>query len=254
MVDRRRFGGRVVIVTGSGSGIGATTAEAFAAEGAAVLVADIDERAARATVSRIEAAGHTAIAVPTDVADPQAVEAMVDSAVSRFGRLDVLHNNAYWAPLNTAVTDTELPDWERTIAVTLTGVFLGAKAAIPRMLANGGGVIVNTSSAAALVASPKFAAYMAAKAGVVGLTRSIAFDYGQQGIRCNAVCPGLIETPASAPAIADPQRRAWMESKLLVGRIGQPDDIAATVLFLASDESGYLTGQVITVDGGRTIA
>jgi len=202
----------------------------------------------------IEAAGGRGAVCRVDVSDDASVREMVDLATSRYGRLDVLHNNAYWAPLNRSVTETSLAEWERTIAVTLTGVFLGCKHAIPPMIEGGGGVIVNTASVAALAASPRFGAYVAAKGGVVALTRSVAFDYGSRGIRCNAVAPGLIETPATEAVLADPERRAWLTSKILVGRAGQPSDIANAVLYLASDESAFMTGQTLVVDGGRLIS
>jgi len=250
----RRFEGKVAAVTGAASGIGRETARRFGLEGAAVVVADVDTDGGRATVELMRAEGSAASFVATDVAEPADVEAMVVAAVSTYGRLDVLHNNAYWAPLNRPAVETTLGEWERTIAVTLTGVFLGCKYAIPVMASGGGGAIVNTSSTAALVASPQFAAYMAAKGGVTSLARSVAFDYGPAGIRCNAVCPGLIETPATAAVLADDERRDWLTAKLLVGRVGQPHDIAAAVLFLASSESSFMTGQTMVVDGGRMIA
>jgi len=253
MTDRR-FEGKVAVVTGAGSGIGRETARRFGLEGAAVIVADVDAAGGHQTVDIMQADGSTALFVATDVTEDAAVEAMVNAATAAFGRLDVLHNNAYWAPLNRPLVETSLAEWSRTIAVTLTGVFLGCKYAIPRMRTCGGGAIVNTASTASLVASPKFAAYMAAKGGVVSLTRSVAFDYGAEGIRCNAVCPGLIETPATAPVLADEERREWLAAKLLVGRIGQPADIAAAVVFLASAEASFITGQTMVVDGGRTIA
>jgi len=250
---RIRFDGRAVIVTGAASGIGRETALRFAGEGARVVVADIDADGAAATVSAIEAAGGEGRTSITDVADSAAVEAMVADAVAVYGRLDVLHNNAYWAPLNTTITDTTEEQWSRTINVTLTSVYLCCKFAIPQMIARGGGAIVNTASTAALVASPAFAAYMAAKAGVLGLTRSVAFDYGKQRIRCNAVCPGLIHTPATDAVFADPERVAWLTSKIVLGRTGEPIDIANAVLYLASDESAFMTGQTLVVDGGRLI-
>jgi NAD(P)-dependent dehydrogenase (short-subunit alcohol dehydrogenase family) len=219
-----------------------------------VVVGDIDVDGGRETVDGITHAGGQAEFVETDVSQAEQVQALVTRTVARFGRLDVLHNNAYWAPLNTPVVDTTEEQWQRTIDVTLKSVYLGCKFAIPVMLERGGGSIVNTASTAALVASPQFAAYAAAKGGVVALTRNIAFDYGPRGIRCNAVCPGLIETPATAPVLADAARRQWLTEKIVVGRIGRPDDIAAAVLYLASDESTFVTGQTIVVDGGRQIA
>jgi len=252
--SRGRFAGKVVIVTGSGSGIGQETALAFAREGAELIVADIDTEAAGRTMHQIVDAGRTATVCTVDVSLDESVGQMIGLAVETYGRLDVLHNNAYWAPLNRSVTETSQQEWDRTIAVTLTGVFLGCKHAIPVMIEGGGGAIVNTASVAALAASPRFGAYIAAKGGVVALTRSVAFDYGSRGIRCNAVAPGLIETPATEPVLADPERRAWLTSKLLVGRVGQPSDIANAVLYLASDESSFLTGHTLVVDGGRLIS
>lgn len=252
--SRGRFLGKNVIVTGASSGIGRETAVLFGSEGAAVVVADIDEAGGKRTVELIRDAGGSASFVETDVADPDSVAALVDTTVGRLGSLDILHNNAYWAPLNRPIADTSQDEWERAIGVTLGGVFLGCKFAIPVMIRQGHGVIVNTGSTAGVVASPKFGAYMAAKGGVLALTRSVAFDYGADGIRCNAVCPGLTETPATAPVLADDDRREWLLQRIVVGRIGHPSDIAAAVLFLASDESSFMTGQLLVIDGGRTIA
>ncbi|TDD33333.1 SDR family oxidoreductase [Actinomadura sp. KC06] len=252
--SRRRFEERSVIVTGAASGIGRETAVRFAREGALVTVADIDEEGARQTVEAIAAEGGTARACRTDVSDPEAVQAMVDGAAEAHGGPHVLHNNAYWAPLGRPVADTTLPEWDRTIDTTLKSVFLGCKYAIPHMVAGGGGVIVNTASTAGLVASPSFAAYMAAKGGVIALTRSVAFDYGKQGIRCNAVAPGLIRTPATDPVFQDEDRLGFLTGKLLVGHPGEPKDIAEAVLYLAGDESRFMTGQTLVVDGGRLIA
>ena len=206
LVARRRFAGKTVIVTGAGSGIGRETALRFAAEGAAVVVADLSEAGGHETVAQAKESGSAIRFVRTDVADPASVEAMVVETVDAFGGLHIIHNNAYWAPLNRSVVETSQEEWDRTIAVTLTGVFLGCKFAIPAMVASGGGAIVNTGSTAGIVASPRFGAYMAAKGGVLSLTRSVAFDFGDQGIRCNAVCPGLIRTPATVPVLADDEQ------------------------------------------------
>ncbi|HEY1831811.1 MAG TPA: SDR family oxidoreductase [Acidimicrobiales bacterium] len=192
--------------------------------------------------------------IRTDVADPTSVEAMVAETVEAFGGLHIIHNNAYWAPLNRNVVETSLEEWDRTIAVTLTGVFLGCKFAIPAILASGGGAIVNTASTAGLVVSPRFAAYMAAKGGVLSLTRSIAFDFGPQGIRCNAVCPGFTRTAATAPVLADEERREFSMERIVLGRMGEPADIAEAVLYMASEDAGFMTGQTLVLDGGRSIA
>ena len=253
VMSRGRFVGSTAIVTGSASGIGRQTAVQFAAEGAQVVVADIDADGASATVAQIEQAGGVARVSITDVGDPSAVEELVERTVADWGRIDILHNNAYWAPLYTAVADTTIEQWDRTIAVTLTGAFLGCKFAIPHMIEAGGGVIVNTASTAAIVASPTFGAYMAAKSGVLGLTRSVAYDYGPMHIRCNAVLPGLIRTAATEPVLSNDERSEWLRSKIVVGRIGEPSDIAHAVLYLASDESSFMTGQTLVIDGGRQI-
>jgi NAD(P)-dependent dehydrogenase (short-subunit alcohol dehydrogenase family) len=247
----KRFGGKAVIVTGAGSGIGRQTAVQFAREGGRVVVADIDADGAKQTAELIQAEDGDARVSVTDVSDAAAVESMVAETVAAYGRLDVLHNNAYWAPLRTTVTQTTLEQWNRTMAVTLTGVFLGCKFAIPRMTEAGGGVIVNTTAMAAHAAGPAFAAYTAAKGGVLALTRSIAVDYGQFGIRCNAVSPGLINTPATAAVFANPDHVGLLLERIHVGRHGEPTDIANAVLFVASDEASFMTGQALVIDGGR---
>lgn len=248
-----KLAGKAAIITGAGSGIGRATAQLFAKEGARVVVADIDPQGGLETIRLIQHTGGSAVFVQVDVARAAEVQAMVQRCLQEFGALNLLHNNAYWAPLNRPLADTTEEEWDRTIEVTLKGVFLGCKYALPEMVARGGGVIINTASTAGLTGSPAFAAYMAAKGGVIQLTRSIAVDYGPLGIRCNAIAPGIIETPATQGILADPLRRQQLLGKCLVGRIGQPEDIAQAALYLASEDSSFMTGHVLVVDGGRLV-
>lgn len=249
-----RVNGKVAIITGGSSGIGRATAVLLATEGAAVVVGDVDDEGGSETVRLVEAAGGSAAFRHTDVADPGDVDALVEMTVDVHGRLDIMHNNAYWAPLNRSTTETTDAEWTRTLDVTLRGVFHGCRAAIPAIVRSGGGSIVNMASVAAMISSPRFAAYAAAKGGVVSLTRAIAFDHGSEGIRANAIAPGLIRTPATVPVLDDDERRRFLMDKILLGRIGEPEDIAQAVLYLGSDESSFMTGQVLTLDGGRSIS
>jgi len=245
---------RVAIVTGAASGIGRATARALAAEGLAVLVADLDAEGAERVVADIAAAGGTAAAQRADVEQEESVRAMVDAAVSRFGGLDVLHNNAAASAPEIMGRDLDLAEmdvdvWDRTLAINLRGPMLGCKYAIPRMLERGGGVIINTSSASGLVGDLSRAAYGASKAGLDSLTRYVATQYGKRGIRCNAIAPGVIHTPALAQNVPAEQL-AVFERSHLTPRLGQPEDIAAAVVFLASDGGAFITGQTLSVDGG----
>ncbi len=249
-----RLAGRVAIVTGAASGIGRATALALAREGAAVVVADLNAAGAKQVAAEIETAGGRALGQATDVASEASVVAMVAAAVDTFGGLDVLHNNA--AASDPAVmggdgevTALSLETWERTLAVNLRGPMLGCKHAIPRMLERGGGVIVNTSSASGLTGDLVRTAYGVSKAGLDGLTRYVATQYGKRGIRCNAIAPGVIATPALA-ANVPPELIAVYERSHLTPRLGTPEDIAVMVVFLASDEAAFVTGQVLSVDGG----
>jgi NAD(P)-dependent dehydrogenase (short-subunit alcohol dehydrogenase family) len=252
-----RFTNKVAIVTGGGSGIGRATALLLASEGAAVTVADIASDGARAVVAEIETAGGSARAQVVDVADAAAVEAMVAETVSAFGGLDVLHNNAAALDQNRRDQDVvtmDLATWERVLAVNLTGPMLGCRFAIPAMLERGGGSIVNTASAAAFYGSHSLAAYGTSKAGVVALTRYVATAYGERGIRCNAVAPGVVVDRKAQEALGGPMgdRLRRYSTSHLVGRLGYPDEIARSVAFLASDDAAFVTGEILRVDGGFT--
>ena len=246
--------GRVAIVTGAASGIGRASAIALARAGACVVVADLDATGAGRVAAEIASGGGRARAQQADVSDAGAVAAMVAAAVEGFGGLDILHNNAAASDPAVIGSDGELADldlavWERTLAVNLRGPMLGCKYAIPRMLARGGGAIVNTSSASGLTGDLARVAYGVSKAGVDSLTRYVATQYGKRGIRCNSIAPGVIATPALEANIP-PQMIAIYEQSHLTPRLGSPEDIANAVVFLVSDAAGFITGQTLCVDGG----
>lgn len=244
--------GKVALVTGGASGIGRATAIAMAREGARVVVADVAEAGGAETVQRIVAAGGQALFQRADVADAADVDALVRRAVEAYGRLDCAFNNA---GIEGAVTAPhEYPDdvFDRVIAVNLKGVWLCLKAEVRQMLAQGGGAIVNTASAAGLVGAPTISAYDASKHGVVGLTKSFALAYARQGIRVNAVCPGIIRTPMVERSFLarDPNAAARLEASEPVGRMGTPEEVAEAVVWLCSDAASFVTGVALPVDGG----
>jgi meso-butanediol dehydrogenase / (S,S)-butanediol dehydrogenase / diacetyl reductase len=249
-----RLKDKVCIVTGGGSGIGRATALLFAAEGARLAV--VDKIAARAESVAAECNSKAqAIAVDADVASAPAVKQMLERTAARFGRIDVLVNNAGYG-IAGSVVDTDESAWDALMAVNVRGVFLCSKYAIPLMKANGGGVIVNTASVVANVGIANRAAYCASKGAVAALTRAIAIDHVRDGIRCNAVAPGTIDTPyfddiLRGSADAEATRNA-LAARQLMGRLGTPEEIAAGILFLASDESRFATGTILTLDGGMT--
>jgi NAD(P)-dependent dehydrogenase (short-subunit alcohol dehydrogenase family) len=248
-----RLASKVAIVTGAGSGQGRAVAIAYAAEGAAVLACDLDGESAAQTARLCEEAGGTARAAVADVSDPEQSGAAVARAEQELGRLDVLYNNAGINPgsgRDGGVVDLDLSIWHRVLAVDLTGVMLMCRAAIPAMRRSGGGAIVNVSSVSALLGGAG-SAYTAAKGAVIALTKAIATTYGPH-VRANVICPGAIRTPMIEVTLADPAVRERWETRALVGRIGEPEDVAPLAIYLSSDESSFVTGGVFVIDGGHS--
>jgi NAD(P)-dependent dehydrogenase (short-subunit alcohol dehydrogenase family) len=223
----------------------------FAREGAKLVIADINEEGGQQTVHLITEQGGEAIFVRTDVSQAVEVEALISQAVSTYGRLDCAHNNAGIAGGGRALTADYPEDrWHQVIAVNLTGVWLCMRYEIPQMLSQGSGAIVNTASVAGLIGARGLAAYVASKHGVVGLTKTAALEFAQQGIRVNCVCPGVIQTPMTERALRDPERRARIIASEPIGRVGTPEEVAEAVVWLCSDAASFVTGHTMTVDGG----
>ncbi|MDF2724737.1 MAG: short-chain dehydrogenase [Paenibacillus sp.] len=246
-----RLNGKVAIVTGGTSGIGRETSIVFAREGAKVVVAGINAEQGNEAVAVIAKAGGEAVFVETDVTQEEQVIRMVHTAIETFGTIDILFNNATWYTVQPA-TKMPLEDWRRTIDTNLTGPFLCCKYVIKHMMISGGGSIINTSSVGGTVAFAAHPAYNAAKGGLNLLAKNLALDYGKYQIRVNCISPGIIETPLTQANLQDPEKHERLLSRCFTGRIGQPNDIAQAALFLASDESSFVTGTNLYVDNGWT--
>ncbi len=251
-----RLENKVSIVTGGAGGIGRASSLRFAAEGAKVLVADRNEAGAAAVVAEIAEAGGTAEAFGVDVAVSAEVLSMIETAVGRWGRLDVLFNNAgVFADGDESVVTTEEDVWDHVMAVNLKGVYLGCKHGIPAMLESGGGSLINTSSMVAMMGSATSqAAYTASKGGVLALTREIAVEFAKRGLRANAICPGPLNTELIEDLFSDPHQKQRRFVHMPMGRLGESTEIADAALFLASDESSFVNGTQFVVDGGMTAA
>ena len=242
--------GKVAIVTGASGGIGRATALSFAESGASVVVSDVQEDKGEETVKLITDQGGKAVFKRCNVADEADVKAMINRAVTEYGRLDYACNNAGINDIRKDEYDLDV--WQQSLGVNLTGVMLCMKAEAEAMLANGGGAIVNTSSINGLVGNPMQAAYTAGKHGVVGLTRHAALRWAEDGIRVNCVCPGVIETPMTDVISQNPEIKKTMESMTPMKRLGRPEEIASAIVWLCSDQASFVTGHPMVIDGGAT--
>jgi NAD(P)-dependent dehydrogenase (short-subunit alcohol dehydrogenase family) len=250
----RIFNGKVALVTGAARGIGAAAARMFAAEGAAVVLTDLLDEVKNLALEIQHNGGH-AKAVVADVSDPESSKQLVTMAVESFGRLDFAFNNAGIGGKPCPINELTADDWTRVINVNLNAVFYGIKYQIPAMLKSGGGVIVNNSSVLGLKPIPgQSLEYTSAKHGVIGLTRQVAVNFGGDGIRCVAICPGLIETPLTADGNTGHQGMDWLVERIPMGRSGKPEDIAGAVRMLCSDDAGYINGASLQVDGGFVLS
>ncbi|HEX2173553.1 MAG TPA: SDR family NAD(P)-dependent oxidoreductase [Dehalococcoidia bacterium] len=249
-----RLAGKVAVITGAGSGQGKVALQRFIKEGAAVLGADVDEAAVNQVAATARADGGRAEAIRADVSDAGQVAAMIERAVEAFGRIDVLYNNAaiFLGGKDVPVSDLDEDVWDRVIDVNLKSIFLCCKYAIPHLVRAGGGSIINISSGAGLIGSERAHAYTASKGGVIALTRAIAVSYGRHNIRCNAICPGAVLTPMLDHTLSTEELRQKSAARYPIKRLGTPEDIVNLAVYLASDESSWMTGSIIPLDGGIT--
>ncbi|RAM37391.1 SDR family oxidoreductase [Arthrobacter globiformis] len=253
-MTERRFAGKVAFVTGAGSGIGRATAIAFAAEGADVVLADIDAAGNEETARLVSEHGGRVLTAKCDVTSSSDIEAVIGQTIKEFGRLDAAFNNAGIEQPPAPLVDITEDEWSRLLDVNLRSAFLCMKYEIPAMLKNGGGSIVNTSSGAGVVGIRNQAAYVASKHGIIGLTKSVALEYAAEGIRVNAICPGIIETPMMDRfSGGTPEGRERVIGQEPVGRMGRPEEIASAVLWLSSDLGSFATGHAMVIDGGQTV-
>lgn len=245
--------GKVGIITAAGSGIGRESALAFAAEGATVVVSDVNEEAGHETVRLVKEAGGEALFVFCNVAKEEEVIALVDKTIELYGRLDWAHNNAGIGAPAKPIGETDSADWDRCLQISTTGMYYCIKHEVNAMVKTGGGAIVNTASTSGLLGSENLATYSAAKWAVNGLTKSVALEYGQKGIRVNSICPGMTMTPAVAKWKEEvPEQAAYVENDIPLGRIGEAKDQANAAVFLCSERAAYITGVNLPVDGGQT--
>lgn len=247
-----RLKDKVAIITGAGSGIGAATAKLFAEEGARVLIADWSEKNGNQTLSEIKAFGGEGIFIKTDVSKADDIEEMVEICVKNFGRVDILMNNAGIVKQGK-ITEFSEADWDTVLGVDLKGTFLGCKKVIPIMEKQGGGKIVNIASIAGLVGFDNLSAYCAAKGGVIACTRELALECAPKKINVNCIAPGIIKTAMTKDTLTDPAQKRAMELGTPYPRLGEPEDIAYAALYLASEESDFVNGEVLVVDGGWTV-
>jgi NAD(P)-dependent dehydrogenase (short-subunit alcohol dehydrogenase family) len=250
-----RLVGKVALITGGASGQGRAAALRFAQEGARVALSDVNEEGGRQTMHMVQENGGEAFFVPADVSTEVSAKAMVDAALRQYGRLHILYNNAGIVGQNIdgEVTRLSVEVWDRILNINLRGIFLCAKYGIPALIQAGGGSVINTSSVAGLIGSPNSGhAYHASKGGVISLTRAMAMTYARHNVRVNAICPGTLETPMTAELLQDQERRQRVIAQHPLGRLGTAEDIVHLAVYLAADESSWVTGTIFPVDGGRT--